>query len=121
MFNQEANQHKPSNKTMPTRSRIPATSGNLARPSNVAAVPADTYIWVMSRSAPSSVTPDLFDYLSSTPAQRIQRTLPDVKRSVPELGQLSDARLAGLLHELTSEFQRRKAESTGRESRPELD
>jgi hypothetical protein len=102
-------------------SQIRASSGNLAGSSNVTAVPVDTYIWGMSRSAPSSATPDLFDYVSSTPAQRIRRTLPDVKRSVPELGQLSDARLARRLRELTSELQRRKVESTGRASQSELD
>ena len=59
--------------------------------------------------------------MSSTPAQRIRRTLPDVKRSLRELGQLSDARLACFLRELTGELQRRKAEGTGGKSRPELD
>ena len=40
---------------------------------------------------------------------------------MPELGSLSNARLARLLRELTEELQRRKAEGTGTESRPELD
>jgi hypothetical protein len=121
LFNQEANQHKPSNKTMPKRDRIPTSSGNLAGPSNVAAVPVDTYIRFMPRFAPSSATPDLFDHVSSTAVQHTRRTLSDVKRSVPELGHLSDARLALLLRELTSELQRRKASGPGQASRPELD
>ena len=75
----------------------------------------------MPRSAPSSATPDLFDYVSSTPAQRIRRTLPKVSSPTHELGSLSDTCLARLLHELTAELQRRKAEGTGGKSRPELD
>ena len=101
-------------------SHIRASSGNLAESSNVPAVPVNTYIWVMPRSVPSSATLDLFDYVPSTPDQHTRRALPKVTSLPPELGSLSDARLARLLRELTAELQRRKASSTGRESRPEL-
>jgi hypothetical protein len=102
-------------------SHIRASSGNLAESSNVPAVPVNTYIWVMPRSFPFSATLDLFDYVPPAPAQHTRRTLPKVSSPEPELGKFSDTRLARLLHELTSELQRRKAESTGRESRPVLD
>ncbi len=75
----------------------------------------------MPRSASPSVIPDLFDHVPSAPIRRKRQTLPSVKASVRELGSLSDAHLARLLHELTAELQRRRASGTGRESRPELD
>jgi hypothetical protein len=102
-------------------SHIRASSGNLAESSNVPAVPVNTYIWVMPRSVPSSATLDLFDYVPSAPDQHTRRTLPKVTSLPPELGSLSDARLAQLLRELTAELQRRKAEGTGGKSQPELD
>ena len=111
---------------MPKRSRIPASSGNLAGHSSVATTPVNTYIRVMSRSAPSSATLDLFDldlfdYVPTAPAQHARRTLPKVSSPTQALGSLSDTCLARLLHELTAELQRRNAEGTGAESRPELD
>jgi hypothetical protein len=106
---------------MPKRSRIPATSGNLAGHSNIPTMPVNTYIRVMPQSVPSSATLDLFDYVSSAPDQHTRRTLPKVTSLPPELGSLSDARLARLLRELTAELQRRKAEGTGRENQPALD
>ena len=75
----------------------------------------------MPPPASPSVIPDLFDYVPSPPTRRTRRTVPSVKAPVPELGSLSNARLARLLRELTEELQRRKAEGTGTESRPELD
>ena len=75
----------------------------------------------MPRPASPLVIPDLFDHVPSAPIRRKWQTLPSVGASVRELGSLSDARLARLLHELTAELQRRKTSGTGRESRPELD
>ena len=75
----------------------------------------------MPRSAPSPTTPDLFSYVPSPPVPSARRIPAKAKPPVPELSSLSGARLACLLHELTVELQRRKAEGTGRESRPELD
>jgi transposase-like protein len=75
----------------------------------------------MPRSAPSPATPDLFSYVPSPPVPGARRTPEKVKSSFVELSSLSDARLARLLRELTSELQRRKAEGTGGKSRPELD
>ena len=106
---------------MPKRSRIPASSGNLAGHSNIATMPVNTYIRVMPRSVPSSATLDLFDYVPSAPDQHTRRTLPKVTSLPPELGSFSDARLARLLRELTAELQRRKASGTGRENQPALD
>jgi hypothetical protein len=103
------------------RSRIPASSGNLAEPSNAVAVPVNTHIKGMPRSVPSSATLDLFDYVPSAPDQHTRRTLPKVTLLPPELGSFSDARLARLLRELTAELQRRKASGTGRENQPALD
>ncbi len=102
LFNQEANQHKPSNKTMPKRSRIPATSGNLARLSGVVSMWIDTHIRSMPRSASSPATPDLFSYMPSPPVPSARRTLANAKSPVAELGSSSDARLARLLREITS-------------------
>ena len=75
----------------------------------------------MPRPVSSPATPDLFSYVPSPPVPGARRTLAKAKPPVAELSSLSDARLARLLRELTSELQRRKAEGTGRESRPELD
>jgi hypothetical protein len=121
LFNQEANQHKLSNKTMPKRSRIPASSGNLARLSGVVTMEIDTHMRVMPRPVSSPATPDLFSYVPSPPAPGARRIPAKAKPPVAELNSLSDARLARLLGELTIELQRRKALGTGRESRPELD
>ena len=75
----------------------------------------------MPRTASSPATPDLFSYVPSPPVPGARRIPAKAKSPVAELSRLSDARLARLLRELTSELQRRKAESTGQESRPELD
>lgn len=75
----------------------------------------------MPRPTSSPATPDLFSYVPSPPVPGARRTLPKVSSPELELGQLSDARLARLLRELTSDLQRRKAEGTGGKSRPELD
>ena len=75
----------------------------------------------MPRSAPSSATPDLFSYVPSTPAPGLRRTPAQVKSPLAKLSSLSDARLARLLRELTSELQRRKASGTGQANWPELD
>jgi hypothetical protein len=55
----------------------------------------------MPRSVISPSTPDLFDYVFSTPTQRTRRTLANVNQPMPELGDLTDIRLAYLLRELT--------------------
>lgn len=75
----------------------------------------------MPRPTSSPATPDLFSYVPSPPVPGARRTLAKAKSPVAELGSLSDDRLARLLHELTAELHRRRAEGTGRESRPELD
>ena len=63
------------------------------------------YIYPHVRTMPRSVspppTPDLFDYVFSTPAQRTRRTLANVNQPMPELGDLTDIRLAYVLRELT--------------------
>ncbi len=81
----------------------------------------DIHMRGMPRPASSPATPDLFSYVPSPPVPGARRTLAKVSSPTAELSSLSDARLARLLREFTSELQRRKAESTGRESRPELD
>ena len=81
----------------------------------------DPHIRGMPRPAFPSVIPDLFDHVPSPLPRRTRQTPPSVKAPVLELGSLSNARLARLLRELTEELQRRKAEGTGQESRPELD
>ena len=81
----------------------------------------NTHMRGMPRSTPSSATPDLFSYVPSPPVPGLRRIPAKAKSPVAELGHLSDARLARLLRELTSEIQRRKAEGTGGKSRPELD
>jgi hypothetical protein len=98
-----------------------ASSGNLASHSGFASMSMNTHMRGMPRSTASSATPDLFNYVPSTPVLGARRTPVKVKPLVAEVSQLSDARLALLLRELMSELQRRKAEGTGRESRPELD
>jgi hypothetical protein len=81
----------------------------------------NTHIKGMPRSTPSSASPDLFSYVPSTPVPGPRQTAAKVKPLLAELNSLSDARLARLLRELTGEFQRRKAEGPGRESKLELD
>ena len=79
-----------------------------------------TYISSMPRSAPSSATPDLFDHIPSMP-QRARRALPKVVAPLPDIGSMSDARLAQLLVEAASELQRRTVSKARHQSRPELD
>ena len=79
----------------------------------------NTYISSMPRSLPSSATPDLFDHIPSMP-QRARRALPKVVAPLPDIGSMSDARLAQLLVEAASELQRRTVSKAGHH-RPELD
>ena len=97
-----------------------SASGILAAASAIAWMSTNTYIRSMPRSASSSATPDLFDHMPSMP-QRTQRALPKAVAPLPDVGSLSDARLARLLVEAASEVQRRKVSKVGRQSRPELD
>jgi hypothetical protein len=106
---------------MPKRSRIAATSGNLARRSGVVSMEIDTHMSSMPRTASSPATPDLFSYVPSPSVPGVRRIPAKAKPPVAELGSLSDARLARLLRELTSELQRRKASGTGQANWPELD
>ena len=73
----------------------------------------------MPRSAESSLTPDLFDYLAAPP-QRSRRTLPKVAPPAADHGSLPDARLARLLVDTATELKRRRSGSSLQQTRPEV-
>ena len=85
----------------------------------VAAEHRNSHIQPMPRSAESSLTPDLFDYLPAPP-QRSRRILPKVAPPVADLGSLSDARLARLLVDTATELKRRRSGSSLQQTRPEV-
>jgi hypothetical protein len=85
----------------------------------VASEHQNSHIQLMPRSAGSSPTPDLFDYLPAPP-QRSRRILPKVAPPVADLGSLSDARLARLLVDTATELKRRRSGSSLQQTRPEV-
>ncbi len=80
----------------------------------------NTYIGFMPRSAPSSAISDLVDHMPSTP-QHARKVLPKVVAPLSDISSLSDARLARVFVEATTEVQRPKGGKAGHQSRPELD